>query len=53
MSDKPVACRGLRESSPAGSDDKLTSCRTARAAVFILSGRRHRHEGLRWKIGRI
>jgi len=52
MSDKPVACRGLRESSPAGSDDNAP-CRTARAAVFILSGRRNRHEGLRWKIGRI
>jgi len=34
MFDKPVDCRGLRESSPAGSDDKAPPCREQRAPRY-------------------
>jgi hypothetical protein len=44
MSDKLQACRCLPEPLNAGSPDKLEACRTTRAALFILSRRRHRHE---------
>jgi hypothetical protein len=45
MSGKLPACRRLPESPFAGSLDKLEACRTLRGALFILSGRRDRHEG--------
>jgi hypothetical protein len=45
MSDKLPACRRLPESPFAGILDKLEACRTLRGALFILSGRRDRHDG--------
>jgi hypothetical protein len=45
MSGKLPACRRFPESPFAGSLDKLEACRTLRGALFILSGRRDRHEG--------
>jgi len=45
MFDMLPACRRLPESPTAWSLDKLEACRTLRGALFILSGRRDRHEG--------